>query len=109
MTRTDEHIRRTLQLLGLARKSGKLLIGQDSAFKRRAPMLFVTSGDCSRAVLRKVAARTDGGTSRHISVPDITREDIGAAAGVCSAQIFALPLDSGFADKIVDLLEQGAR
>ena len=102
-------IARVLQMLGLARKSGSLEVGQDRALTSRVRgITFLTTEDCADAVLRKIEHRVSTGGHTHHIIPGVTREELGSAVGVSSAQILALPSDSGFAKKIAELLEQGA-
>jgi ribosomal protein L7Ae-like RNA K-turn-binding protein len=97
-------------MLGLARRSGALEVGQDRALAPRGRgAVFLTTGDCADAVMRKIERRVSSGGSAHYTIPDVTREELGSAVGVSSAQVLALPSDSGFAKKIAELLEQGAR
>jgi hypothetical protein len=90
----------------MARRSGVLLVGQDQVLRALGGGLFVVVvPDCSPGVLRKLGGvrkgslvcRTLGGSSR---------EELGKSLGVRSAQIAALPLESGFAKKLAVLLQQ---
>lgn len=97
-----------LKMLGLARRSGVLLIGQDRVFTAKAGKLtMVTTDDCSGSVMRKLRHKVETGGCVHLTIKGITREEFGNYMGVASAQIAALPSDSGFAKKIAELLEQG--
>ncbi len=109
MTARTLKIARLLQMLGLARKSGFLEVGQDRALTTGARgTTFLTTEDCADAVMRKIEHRVSSGGHTHYTIPGVTREELGNAVGVSSAQILALPSDSGFAKKIAELLEQGA-
>ena len=109
MTTLPHRTARVLQMLGLARRSGAVEIGQDRALAARARrVLFLTTEDCADAVVRKLESRISAGGHNHYTIPGVTREELGNAVGVGSAQILALPSDSGFAKKIAELLEQGA-
>lgn len=89
-------------VLGLARKSGTLIIGMDNIDRERRKLLVMTSSDCSEGV-RKFAA------SRENIMLEMNTEElsdvIGTRGGV---QVVGLPLSSGFAKKIISLnIEKG--
>ena len=103
----DRQIDRALQTLGLARRAGIVVIGQDRVLDRlrRGERFFIiTTDDCAASVLSKVARYTESGSVRHSRIDGITREELGEAMGVRSAQIAALPAESGFADRLAELL-----
>ncbi|MBQ6972816.1 MAG: DUF448 domain-containing protein [Synergistaceae bacterium] len=84
-------------VLGLARKSGTLLVGTENIERERRKVLVMTASDCSEGVKRFAASRENialGMGSDELS------EVIGARGGV---QIVGLPLASGFAKKIMSL------
>ena len=84
-------------VLGLARKSGTLIIGTDNIERERRKLLVMTSSDCSEGVRRFAASRENimlGMNTEELS------EVIGTRGGV---QIVGLPLNSGFAKKIISL------
>lgn len=99
-----------LNMLGLARRSGALKIGQDKVLERSNGMsaFFITS-DCSPAVMRKIEQRVCSDGCVCYELTGATRSTLGNAVGVNSTQIVSLPRDSGFVKKIAALLEQGAR
>lgn len=108
MTERNKGAREALKMLGIARRSGVLLLGQDRVFAAKGVRLMaITTEDCGGSVARKVAHRAEAGDFVHIVINGVTREELGNAVGVAGAQIAALPLDSGFAKKIAELLEQG--
>jgi hypothetical protein len=88
----------------MARRSGVLLIGQDQVLAAPRRDLFVlTAADCSRNVLRKL----DGaGGVFHRTLEGVDREELGRSLGLSGVQIAALPLKSGFAKKLAELLQQ---
>ncbi|MDR1580581.1 MAG: ribosomal L7Ae/L30e/S12e/Gadd45 family protein [Synergistaceae bacterium] len=99
---TNEAARSILSLLGLARKARELVMGQDRVFgalKTGQKLCAIASEDCSQNVLRKVRPATRD----VIVIPGLTRESLGAAVGINSAEIVALPAESGFTRKIIDL------
>jgi ribosomal protein L7Ae-like RNA K-turn-binding protein len=103
---------RALSLLGMARRAGVLLVGQDQVFAPRGSLaggrFVVTTSDCSPNVLRKLEAAggNAGGRILHSALEGVNREELGRSLGVRSAQIAALPLKSGFAKKLAVLLQQ---
>jgi len=104
-----QELKRALSLLGMARKAGALWIGQDRVLRELGitRSLVIASEDCSGNVLRKLAACSGRTRSVWYVLEGVTREDLGKALGVNGAQIAALPLKSGFADKLSELLQQG--
>lgn len=102
-------LKRALSLLGMARRAGALAIGQDRVLKVLGVTcsLVIATEDCSQNVLRKLTAHSGKPKSNWYVLDGVTREDLGKALGVAGAQIVALPLKSGFADKLSELLQQG--
>lgn len=96
-----------LQMLGMARKAGIVTIGQDNVFASRGPKLFLITEDCAESVARKVRNRVARDGSICGTIEKLTREELGKSMGIHSAQIAALPLESGFAKKIAELLQLG--
>lgn len=80
--------------LGLARKSGTLLIGTDNIEREHKKVLVMTASDCSENV-KSFADRFE-------SVKlDLTCEELSEAIGTTGrVQIVGLPVNSGFAKKI---------
>jgi ribosomal protein L7Ae-like RNA K-turn-binding protein len=105
----DRHdrIEELLSLLGLARRAGVLLVGQDQVFRARAKggLFVIASEDCSPNVWRKIGASGDGKTTGRM-LCGVGRDEMGRHMGVRSAQIAAVPINSGFAKKITLLLRQ---
>ena len=89
--------RKLRSILGLARKSGALLIGTDSIERDSRKVLVMTASDCSESVKKSASIR------ENISL-DMNTEElsylIGTRGGV---QIVGLPVNSGFAKKIKSL------
>lgn len=106
---TNRGLNRALSMLGMARRAGALAIGQDRVLRAlgTSRSLVITTEDCSRNVLRKLAAHLDRSKSKWYALSGVTREELGKALGVAGAQIVALPLKGGFADKLSELLQQG--
>lgn len=106
---TKPELKRALSLLGMARRAGVLAIGQDRVLSTLGTSLclVISTEDCSRNVLRKLTALAGRSKSKWYALDGVTREDLGKALGVAGAQVVALPLKGGFADKLSELLQQG--
>lgn len=97
---------KVLSLLGLARRAGQVLVGQDRVLGDcRGELVIVMADDCSNAVLRKAISSGDGRAC--FTLAGVTREELGRALGIGGAQIVALRAEGGFAKKITELLQQG--
>jgi ribosomal protein L7Ae-like RNA K-turn-binding protein len=99
---------KALSLLGIARRAGVLLVGQDQVFRagsRKKGIFVVIAEDCSPNVSRKVLAM-EGEKTTCRALRGVNREELGRHIGVLSAQIAAVPIDSGFAKKMALLLRQ---
>ena len=81
-------------ILGLARKSGQLLIGTDNIEREKRKVLVMTASDCSESV-RKFAELHEN-VALDMNISELS-EVIGSRGGV---QIVGLPLNSGFAKKL---------
>ena len=91
--------------LGLARKAGELIVGQDRVLEclaSRRDCLVLMSNDYSETLKRNVDAK---GVPVHI-LADLSRLELGQLLGLRQAQIVALPAQSGFARKLVELLRK---
>ncbi|MCE5200933.1 MAG: hypothetical protein LLF78_00250 [Synergistaceae bacterium] len=97
-----------MNTMGMARRAGKLIVGQDNVFAamKRDPLLVIVTDDCSASVLRSLGAGVDRGTVRVVTMKDTDRTVLGAHLGVGSAQVAALPLKSGFAKKALSLYDR---
>lgn len=99
-----------MSTLGMARKAGHLIIGQDKVFagmKLKTQLLVLLSCDSSSNVQKNVAFAAENGRVKMIVMEDIGRTDLGACLGIASAQVVALELSDGFADKILQLYDRG--
>lgn len=106
----DDNVSAVLKMLGLARRSGALAVGQDDAMSSlRGSVVYITTEDCSESVKRKIAGRIAGGRCIHCMIRGVSREELGHSVGVNSTQITALPRSSPFVIKILELLKWGAR
>lgn len=97
---------RVFNLLGLARRAGKLLIGQDkvlAAAKSGVRLLVITSNDVSAAVTRSLQPHVEKGAVTAILMKDTDRTTLGLRLGISSTQITALPERDGLAKKILNI------
>ena len=84
-------------VLGLSRKSGNLIIGTDNIDRDKRKLLVLTASDCSEAVKSFAEAH------ENIAL-DMNIEELSGAIGIRgSVQIVGLPLNSGFAKKLLSL------
>lgn len=92
-------------LLGLARRAGELLIGQDKVFVavKKTKLLIFISDDCSESVERKAAAAVERKEAEVKKLKKTDRTVLGSHLGVKNAQIAALPYGGGFAEKALRL------
>lgn len=99
---------RVMDAFGMARRAGALIIGQDDVFdvlrKKTKLAVFVTE-DCSSSVLRKLDSVAERGDAAVYTLSGVDRNRLGGSMGLVQAQIAALPLESGFAKKIITLVE----
>ena len=84
-------------VLGLSRKSGNLIIGTDNIDRDKRKLLVLTASDCSEAV------KSFADAHENIAL-DLNIEELSGAVGIRgSVQIVGLPLNSGFAKKLLSL------
>lgn len=103
---SGDRAEQVLCLIGLARRAGKLLVGQDkvlTAAKARSRLLVVTSNDLASAVERSLKPHIERGSVLSITVTDCDRTALGERIGVSSAQIAALPEEDGFSKRILNI------
>ena len=84
-------------VLGLSRKAGALIIGTDKTADNKHKLLVMTARDCSESV-KEFASRYENMTL-NMTIEELS-ETIGSRGGV---QVIALPLNSGFAKKIMNM------
>ena len=97
---------KVLDMLGMARRAGTLLVGQDKvlpAIKRTGVLAVFLTNDCSENVLRHAESAAARGSAEIFLLDKTSRIELGAYIGTASAQIAALPAESGFAKKIYTL------
>lgn len=97
---------KVLDMLGMARRAGALIVGQDNvlpALKRSGVLAVFVTRDCSGNVSRHVESAAARGSAKIFLLEDTSRSELGASIGTASAQIAALPAESGFAKKIYTL------
>ena len=85
-------------ILGLARKSGMLLIGTDKIESSQRKNLLIAADDCSDGIKKFLE-------SKQVIFPGMSikelSQSVGSKGGV---QVIGLPVNSGFAKKIYSLL-----
>lgn len=105
----DENLKLLLNTLGMARRAGDLTVGQDHVFDRyraHEKLLVILACDCSGTVLRKTRAAVERGEASTIELKDADRSVLGSFIGAQTAQIAALPAESGFAAKVLSLYDR---
>ncbi len=92
-------------LLGLARKAGELLVGQDRVLEQldRGRLMVIFSEDRSETLERSIRAK---GVSVAV-LAGVCRSELGHAIGLQGTQVVAIAESSGFARKVGDLLPKG--
>lgn len=98
--------RKVLDMLGMARRAGALLVGQDKvlpALKSGEALAVFVTDDCSVNVSRHIEAAAERGDAEIFLLEGTGRTELGASLGVTAAQIAALPVKSGFVKKIYTL------
>ena len=93
-----ENEKKILNLLGLARRAGKLYAGQDKVIDgcRKGKLLVIMTNDCSANVLRALNG------SKCVCL-DCNRTELGQSVGLKTAQVAALDVNNGFVEKILSL------
>lgn len=94
-----------LQLVGVARKAGKLEIGEEpvgAAARAKQAKLILLAQDCSPNTIRRAATFGQAGNVLHLVIP-CTKEEIGFSMGRNSVAMLALT-DAGLAGAIGDRL-----
>ena len=105
----DDNLKRLLNTLGMARRAGELTVGQDHVFdkfREHVKLLVILANDCSGTVLRKTKAAVERGEAHAIVLKEADRSVLGSFIGAQTAQIAALPAESGFAAKVLSLQDR---
>ncbi len=87
-------------VLGLSRKSGNLIIGTDNIDREKRKLLVLTASDCSQSVQRFAASHEN--IALEMNTEELSQV-IGTRGGV---QIVGLPINSGFAKKLMSLIKR---
>jgi len=111
---TENGKRAFLQKLGLCRRAGEAIIGQDrirsTISEGKGPLLLLFSKDASPSVRRRLAPSGSRSLNRAVLLETISRQELGAALGIFEAQVVALPGTSRFAEMLLeDLRQEGDR
>ena len=104
--RWRQEMSKALGILGIARKAGKVEIGEEmsstAAHSRKARALF-TASDAAENTVRRVVNSAESAGVPHIVLP-CTKEELGAALGVKACAAIAIT-DAGLAANIAEKLE----
>ncbi len=111
---TENEKRAFLQKLGLCRRAGEAIIGQDrirsTVSEGKGPLLLFFTKDASPTVRRRLAPSGPRSSDRAVLLESISRWELGAALGLSEAQVVALPETSRFAEMLLeDLRQEGDR
>ena len=101
---------RSLALLGMAKKAGKLAVGGDAAAtaaRRGDAKLIITASDASEGSVRRAKLNAEANGTKHIEVP-YTMFELGTTAGRGSPGTIAF-LDKGLADGFTKRLLEAER
>ena len=94
-----------LHLLGIARKAGRLEVGEEpvgAAARSRQAKLIVVASDAAENSVRRAARFAQGGKSAWVRVP-YAKGELGAAVGRSACAMLALT-DAGFSAAVVEKL-----
>jgi len=98
---------RSLALLGMAKKAGKLAVGGDAVSKtarRGEAVLIITASDASEGSIRRAKANAEANGVEYTAVP-FTMFELGSTAGRGSPGTIAF-LDKGLADGFIKRLNE---
>lgn len=99
-----------LALLGIARKSNGLIIGQDrvrTGLANGKQLLILLATDFSSNVLRMMTGFRDRGKCTIIILEACDRNTLSKALGVNNTQVVAVDRSSGFNKKLLQLASEG--
>lgn len=97
-----------MNILGLSRRAGILLIGQDHVFaagRHNEKLVVIVTSDCSASVLRSLKPKVERGEAVLLKLDDTDRTVLGSHLGVGSAQVVALP-QGGLAKKVLAIYDR---
>ncbi len=97
-----------MNILGLCRRAGILLIGQDHVFsagRQNGQLVIIVTQDCSANVLRSVRPKVERGEAVLLTLENTDRATLGSHLGVGSAQIVAIP-QGGLAKKVLAIYDR---
>ncbi|MDO4988438.1 MAG: hypothetical protein Q4E17_05385 [Synergistes sp.] len=104
---SESTLRKLLNTFGIAYRARQTFTGQDKIFEAiRCSIdldVFVTD-DVSVNVMRKLKAAEERGSVSIFILYGTDRKMLGRALGINETQVTALPRDSGFSQKILQLL-----
>lgn len=98
-----------MNILGLSRRAGILLIGQDQVLaagaKHKEQLVVVVTSDCAANLLRSLKPRVERGEAVLLKLENTDRTTLGSYLGVGSTQIVALP-QGGLAKKVLAIYDR---
>lgn len=99
-----------LPVLGIARRSGALIIGFDrisSNLNRGKRLIVILSEETSAQVMKSLRSYEERGQTRLFKINGLTRKELGNALGMGAVQLIALPEEHGLSYKVLQMLSQG--
>ena len=96
---------RLLSFLGLCRRAGKLVIGNDplrEAIETEKALLVLTASDISENTLKKINTAVDAGKVAYYQI-DRTKDELSFSLGKTCACLAVI--DEGFASKLTELIK----
>jgi len=109
---TEDGKRAFLRKLGLSRKAGEVVVGQDriraALSSGRGPLLLLFANDASPSVVKRLAPAEPRRSDRVVRLELVSREELGAALGLSGAQVVGFFLTRRFAEMLLeDLRREG--
>lgn len=105
-SRWSRAMRDLLKFLGLARRAGKLVMGDKAvADAARSAVVICTAEDLAQGSLKRAEKAAERGNVRIITLP-YSKEEIGRALGRSTCGILALT-DEGFARQVIHAAGNG--
>lgn len=108
-SRSEDELKKELcALLGLSRRAGLIYIGTDSVKSQctNELLLILSARDSSEAVSQLMSGLAENARHEYYCLP-LNAEELSHSLGGTRIQAIALPLQSGLAEKIKILLQEG--
>jgi ribosomal protein L7Ae-like RNA K-turn-binding protein len=109
---TEGGKRAFLLKLGLSRRAGEVIIGQDriraTISAGKGPLFLLFTNDASPSVVRRFAPAEPKGSNHIVRLESVSRWELGAALGLSSTQVVGFFTASRFAEMLLeDLRREG--